>query len=70
LAHALRKTPVYAGALTVVCWHHGNIPSMASALKAHDGDYPDPWKSSVFDLVLELSFAGGTPQVKRVKEPF
>jgi broad specificity phosphatase PhoE len=70
LAHLLRKTPIYEGALTVVCWHHGNIPSLARALKANDGDYPDPWNPSVFDLILELDFAAGAPQVKPVKEPF
>src|SRR5262249_20267362 len=48
LAHTLHKTPIYEGALIVICWHHGNIPSLAHALKANPGDYPDPWDPSVF----------------------
>src|SRR6202790_4144193 len=29
-----------AGSLIVVCWHHGNLPSMAHALRANAGSYP------------------------------
>jgi len=70
LAHTLRNTPRYNGALIVVCWHHGNIPSLAHALKANAGDYPDPWDPSVFNLILQFDFARGVPTVHRVIEPF
>jgi|SRR6266446_869384 len=70
LAHTLRKTPIYDGALIVVCWHHGNIPSLARALKANAGDYPDPWDPSVFNLILQFDFVRGVPTVNRVIEPF
>jgi hypothetical protein len=70
LAHTLRKTPRYDGALIVVCWHHGNIPSFAHALKANAGDYPDPWDPSVFNLILQFDFVRGVPTVNRVIEPF
>jgi broad specificity phosphatase PhoE len=70
LAHTLRKTPAYDGALIVVCWHHGNIPSLARALKANAGDYPDPWDPSVFNLILQFDFVRGVPTVNRVIEPF
>ncbi len=70
LAHVLRKTPGYDGALIVVCWHHGNIPSLAHALKADADDYPDPWNPSVFNLILRFDFVRDVPTVKRVIEPF
>jgi hypothetical protein len=44
LASQLLSDPRYAdaGTLIVVCWHHGNIPLMANALRAKPGSYPDP----------------------------
>lgn len=63
-------TPPKFGTLLVVCWHHGNIPSIAHALKAKSGTYPDPWYSSVFNLILNFEFAGGVPEVTQVKEHF
>src|SRR5262249_28142264 len=44
LAYELLGGAQYAGALTLVCWHHGNIPPLAHALRAKSGDYPDPSK--------------------------
>ena len=72
LAHHLRKSDAFDGALVVVCWHHGNIPPMMHALKASAGDYPDPWKGDVFDLILQVKFAKDqeTPEVTKVREPF
>jgi phosphohistidine phosphatase SixA len=60
-----------AGSLIVVCWHHGNIPSMARALRANAGSYPDPWDAQVFNQILVLSFSGDdAPQVTTLTEPF
>jgi broad specificity phosphatase PhoE len=60
-----------ASSLIVVCWHHGNIPSMACALRANDGSYPDPWDPQVFNQILVLSFSGDdAPQVTTLTEPF
>jgi len=60
-----------ANSLIVVCWHHGNIPSMAHALRATVGSYPDPWDPQVFNQILVLSFAGdNAPQVTTLTEPF
>src|SRR5689334_9181802 len=71
LAHDLRKDPVYANALVVVCWHHGNIPNMMHALKADAADYPDPWGRDVFNLILRLEQQNsGVPKVTPVVEPF
>jgi broad specificity phosphatase PhoE len=73
LASQLLSDPRYgnAGALIVVCWHHGNIPSMARALRAKPGSYPDPWNSLVFNQILVMAYAGdGEPQVTTMTEPF
>jgi hypothetical protein len=60
-----------ASSLIVVCWHHGNIPSMAHALRANAGSYPDPWDSQVFNQILVLSYSGDdAPQVSTLTEPF
>ena len=73
LASQLLSEPQYAdaGTLIVVCWHHGNIPSMTHALRANAGSYPDPWDAQVFNQILVLSFSGDdAPQVTTLTEPF
>lgn len=70
LAHHLLKKDRFEGVLTVVCWHHGNIPSMMHALGLADATYPDPWDRAVFNLILDVTFARGQPTVQKVIEPF
>jgi broad specificity phosphatase PhoE len=70
LAYELLTKPRYEGKRTLVCWHHGHIPSFAHALGAKQGSYPDPWDPKVFNLILKLSFGGSSPQVQLVTEPF
>jgi broad specificity phosphatase PhoE len=73
LASQLFSDPRYAdaGTLIVVCWHHGNIPSIMRALRAKPGDYPDPWDAHVFNQILDLTYAGADePKVTTVTEPF
>jgi broad specificity phosphatase PhoE len=73
LAVQLLSEPRYAeaGTLIVVCWHHGNIPSMARALGAKPGSYPDPWDALVFNQILVLAYSGdGEPEVTTLTEPF
>ena len=70
LAHHLRKNDAFDGSLVVVCWHHGNIPSMMRALKAPEDDYPDPWKRGVFNLILQVKITKDRHEVTRVSEPF
>ena len=68
----LLSTPQYTveGALIVVCWHHGNIPSMAHALRAPRGSYPDPWDAQVFNQIVVLKYSGnGSPEVQLLTEP-
>lgn len=47
----------YAGAVVLVCWHHGNIPNLATALGVAN---PPPWPGSVFDRVWVISYSSGT----------
>jgi phosphohistidine phosphatase SixA len=70
LAYKLTFKPKFDGKLVVVCWHHGNIPPLAHALKATRGDYPDPWGRLVFNLILQFDFKRGTPRVTKIVEPF
>jgi phosphohistidine phosphatase SixA len=73
LVSQLLSEPRYAdaGALIVVCWHHGNIPPMAHALRAKLGSYPDPWDADVFNQILVLSYLDdGEPKITTLTEPF
>ena len=61
----------YVGALIVVCWHHGNIPSLAHALGAGLDSYPDPWNSLVFNQILDMTYStDSAPEVATLTEPF
>ncbi|HEY8671588.1 MAG TPA: histidine phosphatase family protein [Terriglobales bacterium] len=73
LASQLLSEPRYAdaGTLIVVCWHHGNIPSMAHALRAKLGSYPNPWDADVFNQILVLSYMDDAePKITTLTEPF
>ena len=73
LASRLLSEPRYtdAGILIVICWHHGNIPLLAHALRAKSGSYPDPWDTQVFNQILLLTYSGdGEPEVTTLTEPF
>ena len=71
LASQLLSDPRYAGTLIVISWHHANIPSLAQALGAKPGSYPDPWDPQVFNLILDLTYVDDTePDVKTLIEPF
>jgi hypothetical protein len=72
LATELLSKPEYSGKLVLICWHHGNIPSLARWLKANQGDYPNPWDPLIFNLILQLDYEGGgqAPQITRTTENF
>jgi hypothetical protein len=58
-AQAILANPRHAGKTILVCWHHGTMPELARQLKATG--YPDPWDSSVFDRVWQITYdARGT----------
>jgi phosphohistidine phosphatase SixA len=73
LASQILSAPGFldASSLIVVCWHRGNIPSMARALRANAGSYPDPWDAQIFNQILVLTYSGDdVPQVTTLIEPF
>jgi broad specificity phosphatase PhoE len=70
LASDLLTDADYAAKRIVVCWHHGNIPSLMHALGAANGAYPNPWDPAVFNLILKVEFPVGGPSVASVVEPF
>jgi len=47
----------YVGQTVLICWHHGNIPNLATALGVAD---PPPWPGSVFDRVWVITWPGGS----------
>jgi phosphohistidine phosphatase SixA len=57
LAKELLSNPRYAKKTVLICWHHGNIPELAQALKATD--VPDKWKDPVFDRVWTIAYGAG-----------
>jgi phosphohistidine phosphatase SixA len=70
LASELLSHAHFAGKSIVVCWHHGNIPSLMNALGAAGGAYPDPWDPAVFNLILKVEFPVGGLSIAKVFEPF
>jgi hypothetical protein len=46
----------YDGAVVLMCWHHGNIPNLATALGVKN---PPAWPGSVFDRVWVVTYSGG-----------
>lgn len=52
VADDIRGHSKYAGKLVLICWHHGKIPELTTAL---GGIVPqDPWPGTVFDRVWSL----------------
>ena len=71
LAETLLAEAVFDSRLVVICWTHIELPTLAKALRAPRGEYPDPWEESVYDLALELSYGrSGKPSVKSIVQPF
>ena len=54
LAEEILNDAKYESRLVLVCWHRGNIPGLALALGAAGTNIPNPWNSSVFNLILNL----------------
>ena len=76
VAADLLEKPMYAGKLVVVCWHHGNLPDLALALKLPKSEIRGTegmdglhWDSDVFDLFWSVTFDGPTPRLKVIKQP-
>jgi broad specificity phosphatase PhoE len=54
LVEELYSNPKYDGKTVLICWHHGTIPELATALGATGG--PEKIKGSVFDRVWVVTF--------------
>ena len=71
LAKTILEKRRYGNALTIVCWHHGQIPSMLYYFGAPRDTYPDHWDRGVFNLIFRLRFTGSQIQsVKQFEQPF
>jgi hypothetical protein len=59
-AHVVKK-PKYAGKVVLICWHHGTIPELVEDFGVPKGDLKgwDPFPSSVFDVVMRISWSTG-----------
>jgi hypothetical protein len=55
----------YAGAVVLVCWHHGKIQALAEALRISQ---PPPWSGTVFDRVWQLVYSGETPSLANLPQ--
>ena len=76
LAADLFEKPDFAGKLIIVCWHHGDIPDLALALKVPKAQIKSAqgmdgmhWDSAVFDLFWSIRFTGRTVSLTVTKQP-
>ena len=71
LALLLRESEKFQGKSVLICWHHGNIPSLLNAIGAGAGTYPDPWPNTTFNRIIKLIIEGtSVSDVTTVTEPF
>ena len=57
LGDEIFKNPHYAGKVVLICWHHGKMPELATALQAPG--VPSKWKGQVFDRVWQITYDKG-----------
>ncbi len=60
----------YADSVVMICWTHTEIPALAAALGAKEGECPDPWDETTYDLSLKFRFARSKATIARIKQPF
>ena len=56
VASDVLTNPKYVGMVVLICWHHGNIPNLATALGIAS---PPAWPGTVFDLVWQITWKTG-----------
>jgi hypothetical protein len=59
LAKELLSKPLYSNKTVLVCWHHGNLPSLATALGVNHP--PAPWPDAQFDRVWKIVYTAHAP---------
>jgi hypothetical protein len=58
VADDILQNSKYAGKLVLICWHHGKIPDLTTAL---GGNPPvSPWPGDIFDRVWQIDYPQGT----------
>ncbi|HVM47183.1 MAG TPA: hypothetical protein VMU04_04105 [Candidatus Acidoferrum sp.] len=65
LAQELLGDARYQGARIALCWHHGEIPDLARALKV---DAPDHWDPEVFDHIWQIDYGLDHPKLTKVHQ--
>ena len=58
---AVLRGKSYDRKVVLICWRHGQIPALATALGA--GEVPEKWPADRFDLVWRLDY--GSPGAPR-----
>lgn len=58
VASDILTKPAYNGQTVLICWHHGKIPDLATALGAQK--IPAKWPGTTFDRVWQIRFTDGT----------
>ncbi len=56
----------YAGKTVLICWHHGQIPALASALGVADA--PAAWEAPVFHQIWKITYSGGQAKLTTLSE--
>jgi hypothetical protein len=63
LANDILTKSDYAGKVVLICWHHGTIDALATALQ---GTGAQKWHGSVFDRLWLMDYAGSsTPAIQQ-----
>lgn len=68
LAADILSKPRYANARILICWQHGQLPKLATALGANNA--PSVWPGPQFDHVWRLEYAGGAVKFSDVPQRF
>ena len=56
MARDILTNSKYVGKIVLICWHHGDIPALATALGIAS---PPKWPGTVFDLVWQITWPSG-----------
>lgn len=71
LALQVRSEEKFRDTVGVVCWHHGNIPSLMNSLGGVDGQYPNPWPLDVVNWILVAEFGiERAVSITQITQPF
>lgn len=76
LVDDLLHDPIYSNKVAIVCWHHGNIPDLALALRVPESEIENGrgmdgmrWNPAIFDLFWSIVFSRGAATLSITKQP-